>query len=274
MDNCLITKLKGSVNNTTLPVFGELNIDFSDSSTSNSKVMYIIGSKVKFSKDVYVNNNLVSAGTEVTMTASSNLKLAVAGDCRITVVDKYSIVRLNVSKDAGTTVAVNDVDIADLKYCDKMERLMTSVKGDFSLLRNNSVIIELNLYSNEGIEIPIDILNTMSSLTVLRMHSKITLSGNLSLLPTQLTTLGIYNNILTETDIATIASRCTNLTSFITAYTAYAGIISFAAAQVASGRTSGTCTYYRLEYAAKTIKYGTSMVNPTEDDTNKGYQIV
>jgi hypothetical protein len=49
---------------------------------------------------------------------------------------------------------------------------------------------------------------------------------------------------------------------------------AFATEQVRLGRESGSCLYMRKGYISKTIKYGTSMQNPTEQESAQGYQIV
>lgn len=137
-----------------------------------------------------------------------------------------------------------------------------------------------------------DIANLILLANLKRVQLSLTgLSGNLVEFINNHPNAANFTNIIIKNtirvnigDLATAIGSLTELNEFDgeNNYTCTGSTESVAQAQVASGRTSGTLTIkgYMPEFVPtsssglRKINFGTSMVNPTEEEINQGYQIV
>ena len=104
MGNCLVTKLKGNVQNNNLQKLGKLELVFNVKVTdiNNSKLIQLgTGNKVMFDKAVKVDSDTVPANTEITYDPYKAILALEAGTIKATI-DKYTMTQLH-SEDRGGT---------------------------------------------------------------------------------------------------------------------------------------------------------------------------
>jgi hypothetical protein len=133
-----------------------------------------------------------------------------------------------------------------------------------------------------------ELQNLPSSINIIKIEGKTNdLKGdinNIAASPfastlTQLNLTSLGNYITGSIESLGVCTSLTNL-SLYNLYNINGNVDNFAAAQVTAGRESGTLTLIVQQTKVTpngtktyTIKFGSSMVNPTEEETAQGYQI-
>lgn len=214
MAQCLITKLKGVVNDDSIMHLGELRIKVSSASEPTGKTQ---GLNVQFSKDVsleiigdgYFTDNTLSQNLGKTMkvtsqSASQSTNIYHSnGDYEIAILDKYSLGKLTFYSNTESSVTVADmsnrsIDIGELAYSDAINSVnmaSTEVTGDISAFNGKKSLNAVNLM-NSQVYGDISAFKGCNLSSLVASYTKI--SGNLSSLQ-DITTLGILN--LSETDV-------------------------------------------------------------------------
>ena len=290
-NDCLVTKLKATVNNSNLKKLGVIKMRIvvganaqinrmAENSTLGAQM------KIKAYGDGYFTTTKggnVRLGDEVTF---SQEVFPVQGEYDIEVSYKYNahdLVMLNVT--------VKDIDFSDFDYTELKNigyfEDSTNVDYDKIPSKNFNNLVNLNFDTNRNGKLNIDNFANNTTLTILRINSVVNgqISGNISALSnnTALTKFDCKTSKITG-DISALGG-CTALTRTEIYQSKISGSIeSLAAAQVAAGRTSGSLVVFYsapvtyngespLDSAIKTIKFGSSMENPTSQETTQGWQI-
>lgn len=200
MGKCLVTKLSGSVNNSSLLRIGEYRIK-KQKVVSPTKDTQSFNIGVKFDTDInimgngfFTNENLSeNQGASLKMTNSSVGSLYVnnADDINISVLNKYNIESLVCSSSSFT------FDIDELKYSKYLSYLYlfdNCAKGDISSLKNCYALGNLIINSSTNIYGDIASLRKLTSLTKINLYGA-KLNGSLDSLSTltKLTELNLFN---------------------------------------------------------------------------------
>lgn len=200
MEKCLVTKLTGSVNNSSLLRIGEFRIK-KQKVVSPTKDTQCFNIGVKFDTDInimgngfFTNENLSeNNGVSLKRTNSSLGSLYVnnADDINISVLNKYNIESLVCQSGSFT------FDIDELKYSKYLSYLYlfnNCAKGDISSLKNCYALENLIINSGTNIYGDIASLKELMSLTKINLYGA-KLNGNLGSLSTltKLTELNLFN---------------------------------------------------------------------------------
>lgn len=231
--DCLVTKLKGIVNDDSIYKLGEIRISksYADEFTQigqGFRISFIKDATISIVGDGYFTDMTGSQnnGKTIECTANTPVNFYVSnGDFEIALSDKYSIGYLGLSKTEEATGSYNYNktknivgDLDALKYCTNMSTfdagMVFNIKGDLKILGN------------------IPLLNTLDI-------SQTKISGNISVLKCPLKTLNI--------------DRCDNITG---------SVESFVAAQRGAGRNTGSCTLNVGSDSTITFD-GSKLDNPT-----------
>lgn len=136
--DCLVTKLKGTVNDISLKALGELTLKYKGAKeyrfqclTSKDSMRYV----VKSGNAVFLDGDFSSEiGKDVTIPANSwrALKVTDGNEVVVGVMDKYSLTGLSMQDNAS------DYDLSELIYSTGLLAITPSslVTGDISVLRN------------------------------------------------------------------------------------------------------------------------------------------
>lgn len=260
MNNCLVTKLKGVVNNDSILKLGEVRIPFADKGAGSFSVYYdeeadleIKGASFKNEEDTVLGNTMkANAGVQTKVFTTSR-------PCTISLFNKYAITKINSS---GNGLSV---DLAQLLQCKRMTSVLlnetqvhgninglslmsnlseigfntTDVSGDISSLSNTTQLTYLNL-GNTKVSGDISAIAGNKGLTSL-IVSNTNISGDVSVISdlTGLTTFSAYSNKLMG-NINTLG-RLTKLSEINFAGTLVTGDVKeLGSAMHSNGKVSGT----------------------------------
>ena len=195
--DCLVTKLKGAVDDSSLIRIGELRIKFNKVQTPTQKTQ---GFTFKFNKnakleiigDGYFTDSDLSAnkGKTLEIPAGTTTNVYVSnGDFDIAVLDKYSLEVINFYAQGISGVSLDDmknrlIDFGDLKYSINMINISVSssqASGDISAFQNltNLTLLNINFTQVSG---DISALENLTALTILELNSCVSVSGDISAL--------------------------------------------------------------------------------------------
>lgn len=220
MGNCLVTKLKGTVQNSDLLRVGELRIcvhktDNPNSETQRINLNFTEDVKLEIIGDGYFTDNTLVSNLGKSLTAKANVETLVYvsnGDFEIAILNKYALTKINTR--SNKKIAIKD--IADLKYSSSLNHLaINSVEniGYFSDIKSLTTLSYLSV-SNANINGNLSDLESLTNLTYLYIgNTSNKTTGNVSSLKamTSLNTLAILNSDVTG-DLATLPSSCRSAT--------------------------------------------------------------
>lgn len=216
MGNCLVTKLKGTVQNSNLLRVGEMRIcvhriDNPSSETQRINLNFTEDVKLEIIGDGYFTNNTLVSNLGKSLIAKANVETLVYfsnGDFEIAILNKYALTKIN----TRTNKKIAIKDIADLKYSSSLSHLATnSVEnvGYFSDIKSLTNLSYLSV-SNANISGNLSDLKSLTNLTYLIIgNTSNKTTGNVSSLKdmTILNTLAIQNSDVIG-DLATLPSSC------------------------------------------------------------------
>lgn len=216
MENCLVTKLKGTVQNSNLLRVGEMRlcvhrIDNPNSETQRINLNFTEDVKLEIIGDGYFTNNTLVSNLGKSLIAKANVETLVYfsnGDFEIAILNKYALTKINTRTSKKTAIK----DIADLKYSSGLNYLATnSVEnvGYFSDIKSLTNLYYLSV-SNANINGNLSDLKSLTNLTYLIIgNTSNKTTGNVSSLKnmTRLNTLAIQNSDVIG-DLATLPSSC------------------------------------------------------------------
>lgn len=206
MNKCLVTKLKGVVNNDSLPILGGMFIKINKVDTPTPYTQSIglsVDKPVKIKiigEGFFTDKGLTeNKGKEITYGAGSDSKIFVSNeDVTICVLDKYSISQIqnwDNSLDYPTKQGTNkSFQLADLKYCTNLLSInfeSNGVIGDIAELKYAKTLVLLVINGNY-ITGNLSSLKNLSNLQTLSL-SNTKINGDLSSLSnlTNLTSISI-----------------------------------------------------------------------------------
>lgn len=144
--NCLVTKLKGEVNNTSLPKLGEICFNIISNGTTTSFTI-ANNSNEKFIARC-VGTTFTDGTTEKEAPANADTTFTVnrIAGAKVFVGNKYNIPSLTMYSGGGFAI-----DTADMKYCSKLRygkalRLSGNIEDVVPLVQN-SLLTELSIWS-------------------------------------------------------------------------------------------------------------------------------
>lgn len=221
---CLVTKLRGAVNDNSLLRMGEMRIGVKRVSSPSSKTQ---GFTFGFNKDVrleivgdgYFTDKALTANTGKSMTVTKDQVTDVYvsnGDFELAVTDKYALTNLSFYSraDGSATQAQmsnRTINLTDLSYSTAMKELLlsnTQLTGTLSDLRNLTALTTLTIGSTQ-ISGDISALSGMKELTTLYANN-CQISGDISAL-SGLSKLAAIS--LGETEVSGDISALGSLTS-------------------------------------------------------------
>lgn len=176
MGKCLVTKLNGVVDNSSILRIGEMRlyVDKVDSPNANTQGFAIAVNKpvtLKILSDGYFTNESLTnnLGTTITLDKSNPNVFVSNNNVEIAIWDKYSIISMTSYYTTGTgNYAKNKrFDIEGLKYSADLSELIYSnsqVFGNLENLSNLTKLVSLRI-GNSNIEGDIKALSRLSSLT-------------------------------------------------------------------------------------------------------------
>lgn len=225
MGKCLVTKLNGTVNDSSLLRLGEMRIHISriDSPTGQTQGMTFSFTKntdLEILGDGYFTDSTLSEnkGKKITIGNTTTYVYVSNGDFDVCILDKYSVkdIYMHSTKVDQTYKkdGVKTFDISQLYYCTNIKTLVAPhdvLIGDISSLKNCSKLNILLINDNSKISGDISVLKDKTLLTNLNMgYSK--LEGDISNL-SNLVNLekldfnycrGIYGNIASLKDLSKV----------------------------------------------------------------------
>ena len=238
MKKCFITKLPSSVDNNTLPVFGQLKIKWLKQNTLTDNDARAIDLQtndsitVKVSGAHFTDNTLASniGNTKIITAADGVVSLYVSNDTDaiLTIDNKYSLLYLGFAHNGKDRVPKSVYfDIEDIRGCTNIQWLYlsnTQVSGDISAVRNlvNLTSLVLNDTKVSG---DISAVSNLVNLTSLVLNAT-KVSGDISAVSnlTNLSSL-VLDDVQVSGDISAVRNLV-NLTSLVLNDTKVSGDIS------------------------------------------------
>ena len=219
MAKCLVTKLKGSVDNNELLRIGEMRIKVEsvESPTKDTQgfgVAFTEPTTVEIVGDGYFTDNNLTENKGKSMVVSSLQGVIVSQATTVAIRNKYKLIHLNVFIPSGSPYGINKVlNIDDLKYSTSLNSIHLSsmqASGDIANLKNLTNLINLILDATKVVG-DIANLKNLTNLTALSI-SRTNVSGDISNLK-NLTNLEklLLNNTKVAGDIVNLKDL-TNLT--------------------------------------------------------------
>ena len=224
MAKCLVTKLKGSVDNNELLRIGEMRIKVEsvESPTKNTQgfsctfseptTLEIVGEGY-FTDDTLTENK----GKSMVVPANNNTNIIVSQATIVSIRDKYNLVTLYCFISNGSPYGQNKVlNIEDLKYSHNIRELNLynmKVTGDIANLKNLTALTVL-LLNNTNVTGDISALKNITSLNRINL-SNTNVTGDIANLKNLTALTGIsLTNIQITGDIAQLES-CSNINNIV-----------------------------------------------------------
>lgn len=189
MENCLITKLKGVVDNDNLLKVGELSIKIfsEDAPAANNRTMSVVAAKnlvIKIVGDGYFTDStlITNKGKELSVKANVLTKFIYSnGDYNIVIGDKYSLVDFN-TYEVGVTNTLYQLHIEDFKYSKGLHDLYittSNITGNMFSTKDLPNIYRV-YFNNSNVEGNLELFKYSVKLDSLNVGGKIT--GDISVL--------------------------------------------------------------------------------------------
>ena len=198
MGKCLVTKLNGTVNNSSILRLGEMRFKVSkvDAPTEGTQLLGLFvnaPSKVEIIGDGYFTDKTLqeNKGKSLSIDSTTNgIFVSSTSDVEVALLGKYAITRINSYYNGQPNDTIynknKSFNIDDLKYSTALTTLSLSnaqISGDIANLKNLTALTTLSLYNTQTpLTGNIDELSVLSKCTEMSFkYSKLT--GNLAILP-------------------------------------------------------------------------------------------
>ena len=253
MNRCLVTKLNGSVDNTSLLRIGEMRIGISKIDSPNHwtqgfritvnklTVLEIIGDGYFTDVNLTANN-----GKKITLNPNVSEKVYVSnGNFEVAILDKYALVGIydyDTYSEGNSTYSQKNKSISDIgffKYSTALTSLglsNTNLSGDIANLKNLTALTRIEL-NNTNLSGDIANLKNLTALTILKL-SNTNISGDIANLKnlTALTNLGLSNPqipLTGEISALSTLSKCSTISLSFSKLTGDLAILPDACCEVA-----------------------------------------
>ncbi len=218
MNNCLVTKLKGVVNNDSILKLGEVKINFADKGSASFSVYYDEEADLKIEGASFKNEENTVLGNTMKASAGSQTKVfPTSRPCMISLFNKYAITKINSSGNGF------DVDLAQLLQCKRMTSVIlneTQVHGNIDGLSLMSNLSEIG-FNTTDVSGDLSSLSHTTQLTYLNF-GKTKMSGDISTIAGN---KGLKSLIVSNTNISGDVSVLSDLTGLAT-FSAYSNKLS------------------------------------------------
>lgn len=213
-NNCLVTKLKDTVENSNLPVLNTLIIDVKSNagySSNMSSIMFKASEAlvIKTTGSGYFATTFAGLDdpserlTELTVNANTNQRLYFYnGNYQIYVNNKYTLTELTFYNSAGHASQVFSFDLEDIEYSRGITSIRTygTAKGDISKLSKMTDLVILNLTLATLTSGNVNSLEALSKLETIQFYGCQNISGSIEYLAKKnLSVLGIDGTHITST---------------------------------------------------------------------------
>jgi hypothetical protein len=253
MNRCLVTKLNGSVDNTSLLRIGEMRIGISKIDSPNHwtqgfritvnklTVLEIIGDGYFTDVNLTANN-----GKKITLNPNVSEKVYVSnGNFEVAILDKYALVDIydyDTYSEGNSTYSQKNKSISDIgffKYSTALTSLglsNTNLSGDIANLKNLTALTRIEL-SKTNLSGDIANLKNLTALTILKLNST-NISGDIANLKnlTALTNLELSNAqipLTGEISALSTLSKCSTISLSFSKLTGDLAILPDACCEVA-----------------------------------------
>ena len=194
MTKCLVTKLKGSVSDSSLLRIGEFRIKVNkiDSPSQLTQVLSMTFNKecsLEIMGNGYFTDSSLSEnkGKNLVIPANTRTTFYISnGDYEVSVLDKYSLTFFmdiaNFTVPFNSGIFNKEISIDDLKYCTALTQLAfynSKVTGDIANLKNLTALTSLDL-TNSKVTGDIANLKNLTALTYISLYNTNT-TGNISI---------------------------------------------------------------------------------------------
>lgn len=211
MGNCLVTKLKGSVNDTSILRLGELRVHFNKVSDPTGATQGInVGFDEECSLEVlgneeahFTNETLAeNKGKKISVTVGRKNIFVSNNDCDVAILNKYAITSFeSTNYNYTTSPGSKSININDFKYSKRLTKLDVSymqASGDIESIKDLTNLTKFLVYNCRNITGDISNLKNLTSLTNLILNS-VPITGDIANISgmTGLTKLDIANTKVT-----------------------------------------------------------------------------
>ena len=286
MNRCLVTKLNGSVDNTSLLRIGEMRIGISKVDSPNHwtqgfvitvnklTVLEIIGDGYFTDVNLTANN-----GKKITLNPNVNQKVYVSnGNFEVAILDKYALVTIydyDTYSEGNSNYSQKNKSLSDIgifKYSTALVNMSlsnTRVSGDIANLKTLTVLTSLVL-SNTQVSGDIADLKTLTALTRLDLTNT-QVSGDIANLKTltALTSLLLYNTqipLTGEISALSTLSKCRTMSLQYSKLTGDLAILPDACDEVALYFNKGSVfTWSTRPSSAYIISLGSASLSSNVD---------
>ena len=248
MNRCLVTKLNGSVDNTSLLRIGEMRIGISKIDSPNHwtqsfritvnkpTVLEIIGDGYFTDVSLTANN-----GKKITLNPNASEKVYVSnGNFEVAILDKYALVAIfdyDTYSEGDSTYSQKNKSISDIGFFKYSTALTsfglsnTNISGDIANLKNLTALTRIEL-NNTNISGDIANLKNLTALTVLELNDT-NISGDIANLKnlTALTRLLLCNKqipLTGEISALSTLSKCRTMSLSFSKLTGDLAILPYA----------------------------------------------
>lgn len=178
MENCLVTKLKGTVDNNNLKKLGVLTIKYSNYSSFDANVNFAIqtvgtGVTVKAVDSYFVNSSGVNIGDTLNISSNTDSYVlpAPVGSGTIEIHNKYNLKSLKVTDTKFDAINTSEIDylvnvetirvrlVGSLEYAKMLsqisifeQKIFNNVFGDISNFAGHTHLTELNLSNQRDVD--------------------------------------------------------------------------------------------------------------------------
>ena len=226
MNKCLVTRLNGSVHDSSLLRLSEMRIRFDKVvSTTEHAQAFKLGAvkpiQLEIVGDGYFTDKTLTQNLGKTKTISSDEEIWVSNGAEIAILDKYSLRRINKLYSDNITFNISDLKysttLADLRLYD------TQLGSDIANLKNLIALTDLYLYDTQ-VSGDIANLNNLTSLRNLSLENT-QVSGDIANLKnlTALTSLSLSNKQQPLTGDISQLSVLSNCTRIVLSYSKLSG---------------------------------------------------
>ena len=273
MNRCLVTKLNGSVDNTSLLRIGEMRIGISKIDSPNHwtqgfritvnklTVLEIIGDGYFTDVNLTANN-----GKKITLDPNVSEKVYVSnGNFEVAILDKYALVSLfdyDEYSEGNSTYSQKNKSISDIgffKYSTALTSLglsNTNLSGDIANLKNLTALTRIEL-NNTNLSGDIANLKNLTALTILKL-SNTNISGDIANLKnlTALTILELSNTqipLTGEISALSTLSKCSTISLSFSKLTGDLAILPDACCEVALYYNKGSVFTWSTRHSSAYI---------------------
>lgn len=214
MEKCFITKLSGTVDNDSLPVYGKMTVSCpkTGSIAHNVYLSFAKGTQIEVVGDGYFTDSSGSStGKTADYTIIGSITTYYLSDAVTALrMDKYSLVSISPQYTNGYSSMTIDLD--DLKYDSNIKSVRGGLKGSINNLKGSMVTLQ----NTEGTSVTGDLatfLNENPNVTIIDLPSCTGITGTIRAVNSGMTQFNVMNNANVSGDVS-VFKDCASLVSW------------------------------------------------------------